>query len=106
LGCEDGVDDRGKNSLDCVGANCSDDRKSSFLSGVLDGGNLITDRRQNSREKDNEVWLNSCGNLGVFGDGLDSVEGTLSYSGILFVRKLLAEEVDSPKICPSALSFS
>lgn len=87
-----------KNSLDRVGTDCFDDRQSGYLSGALDGGNLVTDRRQNSGEKDNKVWFNSRGNIGVFGDSLNSIKGALTYSGILLVRKLFAEELDSPKI--------
>jgi hypothetical protein len=47
-------------------------------------------------EEDDEVWLNSGRDLGVLGDGLDGVQGTLTKGSILLVGQLLGENIDGP----------
>lgn len=96
LGGENGVDDGWEDGLDTVGVDTLDDGQGGDLGGALHRGDLVTNGGEDVWEEDDEVWLNSGRDLGVLGDGLDGVQGTLTKGSILLVGQLLGENIDGP----------
>ena len=64
------------------------------MSGVLDWHHLVTDGREDGREEDDEIWLNSGGGFGMLRNGLNGIESAFSGVGILLVAKLLLQGFD------------
>jgi hypothetical protein len=93
---EDGVDDGWQDDLDGVCVDGLDDAQSSLLCGILDWDHLVTNGCQDGWEESDKIWLNSRRGLAMLSDSLDGVESALSYNGILLVRQLLLEGLDSP----------
>jgi hypothetical protein len=92
----DGLDEVRNEGLDGVGVGHTGDGKGGGLGGVLDGDDLVTDGVQDGGEKLDEVGLNSGADLGVRGDGLDGIAGTLTGEGVLLVGEGLLQGSDSP----------
>jgi hypothetical protein len=90
------VDDVRDDGLDGVGVCGRDNSLGGSLGGDLDASDLVTDSGQHVGQKGDEVGLNSGRDVGVLGDGADSVEGTLAGDGILLAGELLLQHLDSP----------
>lgn len=88
---EDGVDDRRKDGLDGVGVDGADKSQNSFLGGFLDRGHLVANGGQSGTQKSDEVRLDSRRHGGMLSDCADSVNGTLTDSGIFFVGELFLQ---------------
>ena len=96
LGGQDRLDDEWEDGLDTVGVDALDDGNGSGLGGIADWDDLVTGGGEDRWEDGDEVWLESWGDLGVGGDGLDGVQGALAGTSILLVRKILGDLVKSP----------
>jgi hypothetical protein len=94
----------GNDSLDSVGVGGADDGLGGGLSSNLDAGHLITDSGEDVGQESNEVGLDGGGDLGVLGDGADSIEGALASDGILLAGELLLQKLNSPGNCQSLCS--
>jgi len=86
----------GDDGLDSVGVGGADDGLGSGLSSNLDAGHLVTDSGEDVGQKSNEVGLDGGRDLGVLGDGADSIKGALASDGILLAGELLLQELNSP----------
>jgi len=93
---EDRVDNGWEDGLDGVGVDSLDNGQSGLAGSVLYWDHLVTDSRENSREENDEVWLNSSRGVGMFSNGLDSIQRTFPCVGILLVAELLLEGFDGP----------
>jgi len=98
LGVVDGLDEVGDEGLDGVGVGHTGDGKGGGLGGVLDGNHLVTDGTEDGGEKVDKVRLNSGADLGVRGDGLDGIAGTLTGDSVLLVGEGLLQGSDGPEI--------
>ncbi|KAI6776795.1 hypothetical protein HG530_000740 [Fusarium avenaceum] len=95
LGTSDGLHDRDEGSLDSVGVDSASDGKDGTLGGILDSGDLVADGGKDAGEEDDEVRLDSGGDLGVRGNGLDGDAGLLTGGGVLLVGELLLQALDN-----------
>lgn len=98
LGSEDRLDDWWEDSLDTVGIDALDDGNGGGLGSIADWDNLVTRGTENLWQDNDEVWLESWGDLGVLGDGLNGVQGALAGSGILLVGEILGDLLKSPVV--------
>ena len=99
LSVENGVDDRGKGSLDSIRVDGLDDGDGGLLGEVLHGDDLVGDSSENGAKEGENVRLDAWGDGGMLGHGEDGLEGTLAGGSILLAGKLLLEECDSPGRC-------
>jgi hypothetical protein len=100
-GVAEGVDDVGEDGLDGVGIDSPRNSERSGLRRFNDWHGLITDGGKDLREECDKIWLDSGGNVGVRGDGLDGISGTLTTDSILLVGELLLEDFKQPENCQS-----
>ena len=91
LGLTDALGVEGDDDLDGVGVDSLGDGDGGVLGGDLDGGHLVADGGEDDGQEGGQVGLDNVGDIGVGGDGGDSLAGVLAAVGVLLVGEHLLD---------------